>query len=424
MKQHRWLSRLSVVVVFVLLLTACAAPGPAAPAAPADANKPAAQADSSAGGNTVRIGAIYPLTGDQAKTGEDNKNGLQLAVDEINAAGGIKALSGAKLELVWGDSQGKPEIGISEVTRLVQKENVLAIIGAYNSSVTTPATQESEKLKAPFVVSMAVSDKITERGFKYTFRICPKASWYARDQVTFLKDLKDLAGKEIKKVALLHEDTDFGTSTSEGQKKYLAEAGMEMVVDVAYTASAPDLTTEVSKVKAANPDAVLTTTYLNDSILIAQAREALGMTDIPFVDAAGGTVEPDFIKKLGDAAEGWFTEIEYTKYAAGAEPLNNRFKEKFGNDITGNSAYAYQAGFVLADALERAGKADRDAIRDALAKTDLKSGPTMILPTDELKFGDDGQNPNAPVFIVQVQKGQLTPVWPGKYAAAKIVLGK
>ncbi len=417
MKHNLKFAVLALLVMMSVILSAC---GPAATQAPAAAT----QAPAAAAGNTIKIGALYPLTGDLAKLGEENKNGLQLAVDQINAAGGIKSQGGAKLELVWGDSQGKPEIGISEVTRLAEQEKVLAIIGAYQSGVTTPATQEAERLGLPFVVSMAVADKITDRGFKYTFRICPKASWYAKDQVSFVKDLKSLAGLDIKKVALLHEDTDFGESTAVGQKQYLKEAGIEMLLEVKYSASAADLTTEVAKVKASNPDAVLTVTYLNDSVLIARAREALGMTNIPFIDAAGGTVDPEFIKQLGATAEGWLTEIEFTKYAAGADVLNNAYKAKFGVDITGNGAYAYQAGFVIADALERSGNTDRNALRDALAKTDMPSGPTMVLPTDHIYFGPDGQNQNAPLFVVQVQNGELVPVWPAKYAAKPVILTK
>ena len=415
---------LPLLVIVALLATQCTPPAPAAaptqPPVAAATKPPAAPAPT-----TVRIGGLWPLTGDLAKLGEETKQGMQLAVDEINAAGGIKPMGGAKIEIVWADTQGKPDTGISEVERLAQQEKVVAIIGAYQSGVTTPATQAAERLKVPFVVAMAVSDKITERGFKYTFRTCPKASWYAKDQVTFLKDLKDLAGLTIKKVALLHEDTDFGESTAAGQKKYLAEAGMEVVIEVKYPASAADLTTEVSKVKASNPDAVLTVTYLNDAILIAQAREALKMANIPFVDAAGGTVDPEFIKRLGPIAEGWLTEIEYTKYAAGAQDLNDRFHKRFGVDITGNGAYAYQTAYILAEAIGRAGKADRDAVRDALAKTDYtKDKGNLVLPTDRIYFDEQGQNPNAPLFIVQVQKGELIPVWPGKYAASKVQIAK
>ena len=418
MKHNAKFGILGLLVAMSLILSACGGAVPAATEAPSGG------ANQDAAGNTIKVGALYPLTGDLAKLGEENKDGLQLAIDEINAAGGIASLGGAKIELVWGDSQGKPEVGISEVTRLAENEKVVAIIGAYQSGVTTPATQEAERLGVPFIVSMAVSDKITERGFKYTFRICPKASWYAKDQVSFVKDLKDLAGLDIKKVVLLHEDTDFGESTAAGQKKYLEEAGIEMALEVKYSASAADLTTEVAKVKAANPDAVLTVTYLNDSVLIARAREALGMTNIPFIDAAGGTVDPEFIKQLGPTAEGWFTEIEYTKYAAGAEKLNDAYKAKFGVDITGNGAYAYQAGYVIADALERAKSTDRNAVRDAIAATNLPSGPKMVLPTDKLVFGDDGQNPSAPLFVVQVQGGELIPVWPAEYAAKPVQMSE
>lgn len=429
MQRHRRYPLLAILFSLFLVVAACApaseAGGEQAAPASGDGQQAAPPADTappaeSGSGNVIKIGAMYPLTGDQAKLGEDNKNGLALAIEEINAAGGIKALDGAQIELVWGDTQAKAEVGISEVTRLIQQEGVLAVIGTYNSSVANPATQEAEKLKTPFVVSMAVSDVITERGFQYTFRLCPKASWYAKDQVSFLQDLKDLAGLDIKKVALLHEDSDFGESTAAGQKQYLAEAGMEMVIEVKYSANAPDLTTEVSKIKAANPDAVLTVTYLNDSILISQAREALGLTNIPWVDAAGGTIDPEFIAQLGASAEGWFTEMEYSKYAAGAEDLNNRFKEKFGYDITGNSVYAYQAGYVIADALERAGQADKEALRTALAATKLAKGDTMVMHFNELSFDEQGQNPNATVFVMQVQNGELIPVWP-KEAAYKPV---
>ena len=414
---------LPLLVIVALLATQCTPPAPAAAPTqpPAAATKPPA----APAATTVRIGGLWPLTGDLAKLGEETKQGMELAVDEINAAGGLKGLGGAKLEIVWADTQGKPDTGISEVERLAQQEKVVAIIGAYQSGVTTPATQAAERLKVPFVVAMAVSDKITERGFKYTFRTCPKASWYAKDQVTFAKDLKDLVGLTIKKVALLHEDTDFGESTAAGQKKYLAEAGMEVTIEVKYPASAADLTTEVSKVKATNPDAVMTVTYLNDAILIAQAREALKMGNIPFVDAAGGTVDPEFIKRLGPIAEGWLTMIEYTKYAVGAKDLNDRFLKRYKVDITGNGAYAYQTAWILADALNRAGKADRDAVRDALAKTNYtKDTGTLVLPTDKIYFDEQGQNPNAPLFVVQVQKGELIPVWPGKYAAVKVQIGK
>ncbi|MCL5942085.1 MAG: ABC transporter substrate-binding protein [Actinobacteria bacterium] len=423
--RRSWTAVTAIVLVLLLALFAVACGGSSATTTTAGGagteTTVGGTATTGGAGGTIKIASLYPTSGDLAKLGEENVQGLKLAIEEINAAGGIKSMGGAKIELIEADSQGKPDVAISEVERLVQQENVAAIVGTYQSKVALPATQAAERLKTPFVVSMAVADDITGRGFKYTFRICPKAEWYAKDQVAFLKDLKNLVGLDVKKVALLHEDTDFGTSTAEGQKKYLKEAGMEMVAEVPYPASAADLTTQVSKIKAANPDVVLMVTYLNDSILIAQAKEKLGMKQL-FFDAAGGTIDPEFIKRLGTSAENILTEIEYTKYAAGAEVLNDKFKAKYGNDITGNGAYAYQAGWVLADALERAGSADREALRTALAATNMPKGPNMILPTDKLQFGPDGQNMSAPLFVMQIQGGELKPVWPAEYAAVKVQL--
>ena len=185
-----------------------------------------------------------------------------------------------------------------------------------------PATQAAERQQTTMLITTAVADDVTDKGYKYIFRICPKASWYAKDQINFCQAMPELGGPTIKTVALLHEDTDFGQSTSKGQIQYAEEAGLEVVANIAYPASSADLTTQVSKIKAANPDIVLTTTYLNDSILIAQARETLGMSQI-FFDAAGGTVDPQFIKTLGDAAENWLTEIEFAPDSSAASPRSS-----------------------------------------------------------------------------------------------------
>jgi branched-chain amino acid transport system substrate-binding protein len=371
----------------------------------------------------VKVGVLFPLSGDLASTGADNKNGVVLAADEINAAGGIKALGGAKLELTFGDTQGNPDVGAQEAERLI-KEGSVVLIGAYQSSVTKPATQVAEQFKTPFIVNMGIADVITERGFQYTFRVCPKAQFYGRDQVHFLTKLADLAGYPVKRVALLHENTDFGTSTALAQKKALQESGLEIVAEVSYVAEgATDLSSEVNQVLAAKPDAILEVTYLNDSILIAQSLAKAG-ANLPLVDAAGGTVAPEYVEKLGALAEDTLTLSEYSKYAAGGKELNDRFKARFGADITGNSAYAYQAVLVLKDALERAGSVDKEKLRKALATTDLSRGSQMILPSERLHFDAQGQNEYASLFVVQIQDKEQVPVWPAEFASAKVRLKK
>lgn len=370
----------------------------------------------------IKMGALFPLSGELKDKGQDSANGVRLAVEEINSNGGIKSMGGAGLEVVYADTQGKPAVGAEEAERLITKEGVAAIIGTYQSSVTKPATQVAERLETPFVVSVSIADIITERGFNYTFRLQPKACFYARDQIRFLSDLEKLAGYSVKRVALLHENTDFGTSTALAQKKALKDHGIEVVADMAYQAAgAADLSREVAQALAAEPDALLTVTYLLDSVLIRKALAKSGKT-LPMVDMAGGVVSPEYVKILGALADGVFTMTEFSKYAAGGKDLNNRFLKRFGVDITGDSAYSYQAVQVLRDALERAGSADSKKLRQALAATDIGPGPRLVLPSEKLRFDKTGQNEFARLFVAQIQNGELQPVWPPHYATAKVII--
>lgn len=371
---------------------------------------------------TVKVGVLFPLTGDLADKGAEIKNAIMMAVDEINAAGGIKSLNGARLQIITADSQGHPSVGAREAERLIKEQKVSVIIGSYQSSVTKIATAFSERLETPFIISMGVADIITERGFRYTFRFQPKARYYTRDQARFLKDLQRLAGYKVRKVALIHENSDFGTAISWGQKQSLAEVGIKVVAEVSYAAEGvKDLSREVATVLASRPDAILEATYLKDSILIRRALAKAG-SKVPLVDTAGGTVSPDYVRQLGPLADGTFTSAEFSKLIPGGKELNNRFRARFGVDITGDSAYAYQAVLVLRDALERAGSADRKKLRQALAETDLPRGPNMVLPLKRLRFNAEGQAEYARLYVVQIQSGEPVLVWPPECATADIRL--
>lgn len=373
---------------------------------------------------TVKVGVLYPMSGSLADKGKDSSSGALLAFEEVNAAGGIKSLGGARLEMVLADSKGDPATGAAETVRLAGEPGLVAIVGTYQSAVTKVATQEAERLRLPFVVSISLADVITERGFRYTFRVQPKAAFYARDEVAFLADLASMAGLKVKRVALIHENTDFGTASALAQKRALIERGFDIVAEESYVAEGVrDLSAEVRRVLAAKPDAILEVTYLRDSVLIRRALAAAG-SRVPLLDLAGGTVSPEYRQELGSLAEGTLSMAEYSKYAEGGGELDRRFRARFGTDITGDSAYAYQSVLVLRDALERAGSADRARLREALAATDLPRGPAMILPAARLRFDAAGQNETARLFVVQVQDGDWKPVWPPEYAVAPVRLGK
>lgn len=392
---------------------------------------PFATACGSSGGSSgdIKIGALYPISGDLAALGTDCVNGFKLGVDEINAAGGIKSMGGAKIEVVAADSQGKPDVALSEVQRLNQQDHVSLIVGTYQSAVALPVAAACERASLPFLVTMAVADAVTSQGFKETFRICSTADYYAKNSVDVAVAMGQLAPtyRPVKRVALLHEDTDFGQSTSVGQIKYLKEDGLTLCANVAYPASSADLTTQVQKVKASNPDMVLTTTYLNDSVLITQAREKLGMKGTLFLDCSGGTVDPQFVKKLGPAANGILTEFAFSKFGGpAAKTVNDKFRAKYSSDMTENSGTGYQGAYVLTKALELAGSSERSKLRDALAAVELDAakGDMIVMPVQKIKFGADGQQEYPALFSCQIQNGVPLPFWPKGFEATKIQITK
>lgn len=368
----------------------------------------------------IKVGILLPLSGSVAPIGQNNRRGHELAVEEINAAGGIKALGGSKLVLVDGDTQGNPNVGIQETEKLAQK-GVVAIMGAYQSGVTFPTTQIAEKLKVPFIDPVAIADSITEgRNFKYTFKVSPKASWYARDQINFIKGLGEKSGKPIKSAVLMFEDTLFGKATSKGQAKFAEKFGIKVLDKIAYPKDTPDMTATISRVKGLNPDALVLVSYISDAVLITKTMKELGV-NIPIFGTSAGHIDPAYIANLGKLANYSFTVGEWSPdlKKGGAADLDKRFQKKFGIPMNGHAAETYMSTMVLRDALERAGSTDRDKLRDALAKTEI-CGDKNLLPYDCIKFGKSGQSEQGKLMILQIQDGKFVSVWPEDVSASKV----
>lgn len=369
----------------------------------------------------VKIGILLPLSGPVAPIGQNNRRGHALAVEEINAAGGIKSLGGAKLVMIDGDTQGNPKVGIQETEKLVT-QGVSAVLGAYQSNVTFPTTQISEKSGVPYIDPVAIADTITEgRNFKYTFKVAPKASWYARDQLKFIKWVGEKSGKPVKRVVLMYEDTLFGQSTSKGQEAAAKAMGIEVVEKIAYPAETPDMTPTISRIKQIAPDAILLVSYIADAVLITKTMKELNV-DLPIMGTSAGHIDPAYIANLGPLAESSFTVGEWNPdiKKGGAADLAKRFQAKFGLPMNGHAAETYMSTMVLADALERAASSDRAKLREALAATNL-CGEKNILPYNCIKFDPSGQSPEGQLVMLQVQKGQFVTVWPPEVAAAEVV---
>ena len=366
----------------------------------------------------VKIGNIEPLSGPSASVGQQGKCARDLAVEEINAAGGIKSLGGAKIEMVYADSESKPEKGVAEAERLINTEKVNVLTGCWNSSVTYPTTAVAERYGIPFIVPVSVADKITEQGFKTVFRIAAKDSWWTRDQFAFLKDMAKETNTKLETVAFVYENGDWGKGFAEGWKKLAEKDGYKVVLDEPYPSTATDLSPVVQKIKRANPDVLLLVSNAADAILLTNTLAEYKVKPKAIIGSGGGHADPSYLKAAAKNAQYVFDIVEWETDVGkpGVPAFNEKFKTKCGYNPAGESVDAYVAMYVLADALERAASLDPKAIRDALAATKLSSGPAMVASYDAIEFDQTGQNKNAALCIVQINdmgKGleRLT-VWP------------
>jgi branched-chain amino acid transport system substrate-binding protein len=368
--------------------------------------------------NTVKIGNIEPMSGPSATLGQQGKAAREMAVEEINAAGGIKSLGGMKLELIYADSESKPEKGVAEAERLINTEKVHVLTGCWNSAVTYPTTAVAERYGIPFIVPVSVADKITEQGFKNVFRIAAKDSWWTRDQFSFLKDMQDEFGTKVEKLAFVYENGDWGKDFATQWKKLAEENGYTVVLDEPYPSTATDLSPVVQKIRRANPDVLMLVSNAADAILLTNTIAEYKVKLKAIVASGGGHADPSFMKAVGKNAENLFDIVEWETDVnkPGAKEANDKFKAKNGYNLTGEAVDAYLAMYVLKDALERAGSLEPAKIREALAATNLTDGPGMIVGYDAVKFDASGQNENASPVIVQVadlgQGLERVTIWP------------
>ncbi len=367
----------------------------------------------------LRIGHVHPLSGPLAFDGSLVVNGLTLAVEEINGAGGIKSMGGARLTLVGGDSQSKVDVGTTEAERLL-REGIVALMGPYQSPVAYNVSQLCEKERTPFVITVAVADNITERGFEYTFRVQPNARAMTARSLDHLAEVAKTAGVPVKTIAVMHEDSLFGTSIAGHLERHAKTLGMEVVLKVGYNFRTPDLTNEVTKVKVARPDLVVVSGYFPDAIVVARTAtehrlETRAVTGI----ANGGFSNPKFLADQPQLAD-LIMDGNYwhNPRSERAKRVMEAYQKRFSAPMSSHSVQSYSAAMVLRDALERATVPDRGPIREALAKTNLSD---HILPQGPIQFDKTGENVNAQPALLQNQGGRTVVVGPAAFAEAKAV---
>ncbi|MCA1825961.1 MAG: ABC transporter substrate-binding protein [Myxococcales bacterium] len=383
----------------------------------------------------IVIGAVYPLSGNLAKVGTDIKDAVELAAEIVNddvdlpvplgKGKGLPGVGGARVRVVFADHQSSPEKGLSEAERLITQEHVVALIGSYNSNVTATASQAAERLKIPFLNETSTSPLLTARGFKWFFRTTPTDDEFSDNFFKFLKTRKG-----VKRVALMYENTLFGSDVSRFEKRYAEKYGYEVVADVAYDAKSTNLTSEIQRLKSASPEVLLQTSYTSDAILSTKTMKDLDFRPQAILAMDAGHVASEFVPALGKDAEGIISREVWALGLGAKKPIVARVNDLFRKrtqasrgapvDMDGTSARAFVGFLVLCEAINRAGSTEPEKIRAALEATNI-SAEALIMPWQGVKFDPKThQNALGSGILVQIQDGKYVVVYPFELAQAEV----
>src|SRR3954454_11289960 len=379
----------------------------------------------------VVIGVIYPFSGASAQMGVDAQKAYEVALDIINkdhdfdlpmAKGeGLPGLGGAKIKLVFADHQSDPQKGRAETERLITQEKVCAVIGTYQSAVAVTVSQVCERYQIPFISADNSSPSLHRRGLKYYFRAAPHDEMYSQAMFDFFDALKK-KGTKIETLALIHEDTIFGTDSANAQTKLAGERGYKIVADIKYRSNSPSLSAEVQQIKAANADVLMPSSYTTDGILLVKTMAELGYKPNAIVAQDAGFSEKALYDAVGDKLHGVISRGSFSLDLAAKRPMvgkiNDMFKAKSGKDLNDFSSRQFMGLVVLADAVNRAKSVDGEKIRDALAATDMP-GDQTIMPWKRVKFDESGQNNDADPVLLQYVGGKFVTIFPTQAAVAE-----
>ena len=389
----------------------------------------------SAQDKTVKIGAIFPLSGGAASAGVHAKAAIETAMDIINNAhpelgnfplaknAGLAGLGGAKVEVVFADNQGSPATGQNQALRLITEEKVVALTGAYQSGVTLTTSAIAEKYGIPFVNGESVAANLTERGFKWFFRTTPVASDFAKFYYDFLTDMKS-QGVKTDNIAVVHDNTEYGTSVSSVIASAFKEKGVTIAQDISYAPNATDVQSQVLQLKEKKPDVVIMIAYTSDAILYSKTMQALDYKPPMIIADDSGYSDPGFIKAVGKITQGVFNRSSWNLGPPGSATaiIADLYKKKSGDDMDDTAAREMTGFLVLCDAIDKAGSTDPAKIQAALKATDLKPDQLMI-GYKGIKFDDKGQNTLASGVMIQLQDGEnYVSVWPKATAQKAPVL--
>ncbi|MCL1981013.1 MAG: ABC transporter substrate-binding protein [Proteobacteria bacterium] len=361
---------------------------------------------------TLELGVPLPLTGTQAKFGEMEKRAYEIAMEEMNAKGGIK---GKTVVLNFEDSQGKPEISRAIAEKLIDVKKQPVIFGDYSSACSKAIAAVANERKVPYLVVTGADDSITQQGWDYVFRLNPTNAYYPTGMISFLNQVVKPTS-----IAILHESSDFGTSGADAMEKAAGKNGMQVLLKEKYEKGAVDFKPILTKVKALKPDVIYMVSYVMDAALLMNQIKELRIDAKLFAGGGAGHALPEFIHTAKDAAEYvvvatlWSPQVKYT----GAKELAEKYKAQFSEEAGYHAAEAYSALYIVKDAIERAKSMEPADIQVAMKATKLMTafGPIHF----EDKDGYKNQN-FMETLVLQVLNGKHETIWPQNEASAKYV---
>ena len=363
----------------------------------------------------ILIGAVQPLTGITAEGGQMATWGLELAVEHVNKAGGIKSIGGAKLDLKVMDSESKNEVGAMVAEKLIRQE-IACLVGAFQSGVTMAISKVADRHQMPFVIDITTADQITQQGFAYTFRIFPTISRLLETGIAGIVEVTK--GKPIKRALMVHISEFQGKTVTDLFLPLIAKKnlGWNVVKTITYPENAMSLASEMSEAKTLKPDVLFVVARQRDAIMLVsemykQRFDVDGIFGIVCPGFADPGYQKDKLSEFSFNVTPWHDEVDpFAKKVA--EEYEARFKKPFNM----NAAHSYDSILVIADALERAGSTDKDAMKKALKETRLTRKTSI---GNAIEFDEKGDNKGAGAGLMQLQQGKSRIVYPFFAATGK-----
>ncbi len=363
----------------------------------------------------VKLGILQPVTGALSYSGQQGKLGAQLAVDELNAAGGIKGLG--KIDVVFGDAQSTPDGGTAEVEKM-NAAGVAAIVGGYASSICLAASQAAARYDLPYLVDVGVADNIVTRGLKNTFRFGPGFGVIARTAIENLVTLNDQSGKPAKTVMIINEDSLFGSGLAKLLNDQLPQKGFQVLETIPHPTPTRDFNNVVLKIKSQNPDLVIPANYYNEYVLLARTMQQQKVRPKGIYSVLGGAASSyKFVKEFPEAAQ-YIMDCNHWFDPRNKKALALKKKvEDAGQFFTYEVYLNYCSVLLAADALARAGSLDHAKVTAALESSTFAD---HIMPYGLTKFVN-GQNQGAAPVNTQVLNNDIQVIFPAAFASAKPV---